>query len=110
MKPAIFILVVTFLLGSGATIHPFPLIDAAEKGQTEQVKALLEEGADVNAKEDKDYGRTALLWTASYGHTEVVQVLLDAGADLNANPLFSYAPSTRTPPRFIRTSGLALRQ
>ena len=82
MKPAIFILVVIFLLGSGATIHPFPLIDAAEKGQTEKVKALLEEGADVNAKAKN--GITALMWASACGRTVTVHVLLDAGADVTA--------------------------
>ena len=59
------------------------LIEAAKNGQTEKVKALLDAGANANAK-DED-GRTALMWAASKrGRTDAVQVLLDAGADVNA--------------------------
>ncbi len=82
MKPAIFIIIMTVLLGSCATIHPFPLIDAAEKGQIERVKALLEAGADVNAKGENSW--TALMVAVLGGNTEAVQVLLDAEADVNA--------------------------
>ncbi len=78
MKPAIFIIIMTVLLGSCATIHSFPLIDAAEKGQIERVKALLEAGADVNAKAND--GRTALMWAEDSGHNEIVEILKKAEA------------------------------
>jgi len=58
------------------------LIHAAEKGDTETVKMLLNKGADVNAK-DKD-GETALMYAAQKGHTEIVEILLINGADINA--------------------------
>ena len=58
------------------------LIDAAWNGQTEDVKALIEAGADVNAKR-KD-GETVLMSAAWKGHTETVKALIEAGADLNA--------------------------
>ncbi len=57
------------------------LIEAAKKGDTVSIKALLEAGADVNAK-DND-GLTALMWAAVRGHTETAQALLEAGADVN---------------------------
>ena len=46
------------------------------------VQAMLDSGADVNAK-DKD-GWTPLLWAAYNGNAEVISVLLQAGADVNA--------------------------
>ena len=58
------------------------LIEAARNGRAEKVQALLEAGADVNAKTDD--GSTALMMAAFGGQTETAQVLLDAGADVNA--------------------------
>lgn len=57
------------------------LIDAAYEGNTETVKILLANGADVNAKDDE--GRTALMTVAGEGHTGVAKTLLDHGADIN---------------------------
>ena len=54
------------------------LLEAAKKGQTSEVLALLIAGAKVKEKDDK--GWTALMYAAQGGHTETVQVLLDAGA------------------------------
>ena len=58
------------------------LIEAAKKGDTVSIKALLEAGADVNTADVN--GRTALIWAAQKGHTETSQALLEAGADVNA--------------------------
>ena len=57
------------------------LLEAAKGGQTEKVKALLEAGADVEAK-DND-GETVLMVAAVGGYTDVVRTLLEAGADVN---------------------------
>ncbi len=57
------------------------LIEAAKKGHTATVKALLAEGADVDTK-TKD-GSTALIWAAMHGHTDTVEALLKHGADVN---------------------------
>ncbi len=59
-----------------------PLIEAAYEGNTVQVQALIDEGADVNERDAA--GRTALMIAASRGHTYVVQLLLEKGADPNA--------------------------
>ena len=56
------------------------LIEQSQKGDSVRVKELLENGADVNAKNNY----TALHWSAYWGHTEVVRVLLEHGADINA--------------------------
>ncbi len=61
------------------------LIEAAKKGDTVSIKALLDAGADVDAKDtDFYYGQTALILAVREGHTDVVRMLLDAGADVNA--------------------------
>lgn len=57
------------------------LREAAKEGSTDKVKALLAQGADVNAK-DKD-GFTALIRAAGNGHTETVKALLAADANVN---------------------------
>ncbi|MFC1537666.1 ankyrin repeat domain-containing protein [Gemmatimonadota bacterium] len=57
-------------------------IEAASKGQTETIRALLQEGADVNAQ--NHLGSTALMVAAEAGHTETVLALIKSGADINA--------------------------
>ena len=57
------------------------LMWAANTGQTETVKLLLEKGADIGATE-KERGMTALMTAAMMGQTDTVKLLLDSGADL----------------------------
>lgn len=52
---------------------------AADRGQAEITRLLLERGADVNAK-DTFYGATPLVWAAGNQHVEVVRILLARGA------------------------------
>ncbi len=59
------------------------LLNAAERGFLEQVKDLLDEGANVNAG-DSIFKQTALMKAASNGYLKVVELLLDRGADINA--------------------------
>ncbi len=56
-----------------------PLEHAVHKNQRAAVIALLDAGADANAR-DHD-GSTALMMAAGYGYTGIVQVLQDRGAD-----------------------------
>ena len=58
-----------------------PLMRAALKGQVDEVRRLLNEGADVN--QTIELGFTALILAAMKGHFEVIKVLLEAGADPN---------------------------
>lgn len=58
------------------------LMFAAWYGDADQVRLLIDTGADVNAG-DKDE-RTALMFAARYGDADRVRLLIDAGADVNA--------------------------
>ena len=58
------------------------LIRAAIEGNTEQVRELLNEGADINQKDDN--GRTALMFAVINAHYATMSVLLEHGADVNA--------------------------
>lgn len=62
------------------------LYEAARKGDAAEVKALLDRGADVNAK--FRYGATALFKAAERGHTEVVKLLIERGADVTVKDTF----------------------
>ena len=65
-----------------------PLHDAAGKGDTAAVKALLETGADVEGKDN--HGWTALQNAAGKGHIEIVKALLTAGAAVNEGDRFGW--------------------
>jgi ankyrin repeat protein len=58
-----------------------PLMRAALDGRTQDVRWLLNKGANVNAR-DKD-SETALMAAAYSGHGEVVNMLIRKGADVN---------------------------
>jgi len=55
---------------------------AAFEGDSAAVQAFLEQGVDVNARDQ--WERTALHLAADRGHKEVVGLLLEHGADVNA--------------------------
>jgi ankyrin repeat protein len=58
------------------------LLTAAAQGHTDSARLLLENGANVNAK--NPHGESALILAAKYGHTGIVKRLLEAGAKINA--------------------------
>ncbi|MDD5773688.1 MAG: ankyrin repeat domain-containing protein [bacterium] len=58
------------------------LISAAEKGDINTVKQLLDQGADINVKDRN--GITALITAVWNSYTEIVKLLLEKGADVNA--------------------------
>ena len=62
------------------------LFEAVRKGDAAAVTALLDKGADVNAR--FRYGTTALFKAAERGHVEVVKVLLARGVDVNVKDTF----------------------
>lgn len=59
-----------------------PLMRAALDGDTESVKELINQGADINLKDDN--GRTALMFAVVNRHYETMKLLLEHGADVNA--------------------------
>ena len=68
------------------------LLSAAARGETEQVRALLELGIDVDAGDER--GVTPLMLAARGGYVETMQMLVEAGADLDRRP----AGGVRWPP------------
>ena len=62
------------------------LLDAAKKGNLEQVKQLIENGADVNTTINKGFfiGATALHLAVDKGHIDIVQQLINH-KDININ-------------------------
>ena len=68
--------------GAAAAGAAPPLVDAARDGDTGAVRALLAQGADVDAAEGD--GTRALHWASYRDDVESVGLLLDAGADVNA--------------------------
>jgi len=59
-----------------------PLHKAAHKGDLDTLIRLIDDGADVNAR-DK-YGCSPLMVASLQGHADVARYLLDHGADLHA--------------------------
>jgi serine/threonine-protein phosphatase 6 regulatory ankyrin repeat subunit B len=69
-------------IGEAPVIHiNNELLQAAFKGQSSELRVLLEPEEDMSEKL-KD-SQTALLLASVRGHTESVNILLDAGVDVN---------------------------
>ncbi len=60
-----------------------PLWYAAERGDFEELRRLVEEGHNVNKRDE--WGRTPLMYAADKGHTDCVEYLLQNGAQLLAD-------------------------
>ncbi len=58
------------------------LVEASLKGRVGAVRAILDQGANVNARGSN--GSTALMMACWWGHLEVARLLLDRGANVNA--------------------------
>ena len=84
------IVAVALMLALSAHAVAAPLHDAAEKGDTKAIAALLDAGTSPNLKTGA--GDTPLHWAASRGHIEAIAVLLDAGADPNLKNRREYTP------------------
>ena len=75
-------LCLTLLLGGWTAPADSPVADAAMRGDTARVRALIKQGADVNAAQGD--GMTALHWAASRGDAAEVALLTYAGARVEA--------------------------
>ncbi|MHC4519284.1 MAG: ankyrin repeat domain-containing protein [Planctomycetota bacterium] len=72
--------IVQLLLAKGATISSIHV--ASQVGDFDTVKALLEQGADVNAQDGK--GIRPLHYAIQAGHKELAELLIASGADINS--------------------------
>ncbi|MBN2545466.1 MAG: ankyrin repeat domain-containing protein, partial [Spirochaetes bacterium] len=89
MKRSIFIIMFLFVLFSSYSANNESLnkalIKAAEKGNLDEVKKLIEKGADINAS-SSNFGSTplsrALSGEDTPGKKEVYEFLIKSGADL----------------------------
>jgi uncharacterized protein len=59
------------------------LLEAARAGNVAAVKKALEDGANVDAREGGEFGRTALMTASMNSAIPVMQALLDAGAGVD---------------------------
>lgn len=68
------------------------MLSAASKGDIEQIKGLLLNGADINLADGR--GRTALHLAASEGHMQMTDFLILLGADFEATDTWDQTPLT----------------
>lgn len=82
------------LLGTNVNVQDnrgwTPLMSAAENGQFEVVKYLLENKAQTNLRNEK--GDTALIRASVTGQTEIVKLLIEAGASVHLKNKKGYTP------------------
>lgn len=78
----LFLLSFWFLTTTAMAAGDTSLSDAVKAGDIAGVRALLDQGADVNAK--NEYSDTPLRIVAFYGWKEVAELLIDEGADVDA--------------------------
>ena len=74
----------------GAGPPATPLVEAAKQADAAAVRALLQTGADVNAREVD--GTTGLHWAAYHDDPELVDVLVRAGAKAGASNRYGVTP------------------
>jgi ankyrin repeat protein len=101
VKPDRISLIIKWLLVAGLILALLPclapakdtakldkeLVEAAARGDVAQVKALLDKGANINAKLN---GRTALMQAAWNQHIDVMRLLTKRGADIRAKDYAGY--------------------
>ena len=88
------------------------LLLAAKKGDVNSVNKLLDQGADINCKDD--LGKSPLIQASSEGHVNVIDVLLSKGADINdidikgMTPLMNACENPKAFERLLREPGIDL--
>jgi len=66
------------------------LLDAAAAGQTDMVRSLLDNGANIEVK--NNLGATSLIFAAIKGHSDVAELLVERGANVNAKTTTGITP------------------
>jgi hypothetical protein len=80
-----FLLIISALvITTGCATTEKTLFLAAEAGDNDSVRALLDKGDSVNPQDPNEY--TPLMFASMNGHADTVELLIDAGADVNRNP------------------------
>jgi ankyrin repeat protein len=69
------------LVGCGNPEADLALLNANREGNIEAAKQAIDDGADVNAKDE--FGWTPLHYATANGHKEVTELLIAKGADVN---------------------------
>jgi len=67
------------------------LMNCARTGAADAVAALIDKGAQIDAKENKK-GQTALMWAAAEGHSVVTRILAENGADIRMTSNGGFTP------------------
>lgn len=70
------------LMEAQGDLNQWPLLEAAQAGQVEVVRLLLDAGASVHQRDG--FRRTALHRASVAGHADVASLLLERGADPRA--------------------------
>jgi hypothetical protein len=81
----IFTILMPFLfvgLANGYTDQDVKLFNAAQRGNLEKIRVLLDQGADINVRLGVDQW-TPLMTASREGKLEAVELLLEEGADPN---------------------------
>ena len=88
MKHTLLTLTIASLLATTAFADPIHV--AAAAGDLAAIRAELDKGVDVNAKDNE--GRTPLHYAAKYATKQVVELLIPNGADVNAKDEDGWTP------------------
>ena len=84
------VLAVVLCAGTGAAAAQTPLIEAAKQGDLVRVRALVDQGADVDGPAID--GTTALHWAVHRDDGDIAGLLIGAGVDVTAANRYGVAP------------------
>lgn len=59
------------------------VVNAARKRNFQQVKSLVEAGADINSRNPRYQNSTAIFWAAHHESVEMIAFLMKHGADID---------------------------
>src|SRR5437870_5328506 len=85
-----FLLTLLMVGGAAAENEDLRLVDAAKNQDSQQVRGLLGQRADVNVRSED--GSTALLWAAHWNDVQTAELLIRAGANANVANDFRMTP------------------